>query len=209
MMPPHLVQQYHSIVLESEHLIEQVVQQFSPRAVLTSSFGTHSAALLRLATLNGLEEAPVIFVRHPFITPETVEFAATLQREYRLDVKVYESRERHSIEKVREALLENSEMAEYYRCVYKREPLERALRELGARAWVSGVRRDESPSRAHLQKVMQREDGLSLVYPLAFWDERLMTNYFQAHNLPMNHAYFDIFKETHEKKECGLHSFAR
>ena len=201
--------QYYSLTDESKKLIREAVQNFSHQAVLTSSFGTHSATFIHFAATYGLQENPVVFIKHPFTTPETLEFAETLRKLYKLDVRVYEAREQHPIEEVRQALLDNTPRADYYRYFYKREPLERALSDLNARAWISGVRRDETPDRAELQPIMQREDSLFLIYPLLAWSEKYIDEHIYRYSLPRNRAYFDIFKETHAKKECGIHDFVR
>lgn len=64
-------------------------------------------------------------------------------------------------------------------------PLRRCLAEKGA--WVTGIRRDQSPSRAATQVVAWDEaNGLIKINPLAAWTSDQGWEYIQAHDLPFN-----------------------
>ena len=54
-------------------------------------------------------------------------------------------------------------------------------------AWVSGIRRDQSPSRADARKV-ERSDryGVWKVQPLADWGEEAVWRYIKANDIPFN-----------------------
>jgi phosphoadenosine phosphosulfate reductase len=73
------------------------------------------------------------------------------------------------------------------RCCHIRkvEPLVEALRPY--EAWVSGIRRDQSPSRAGLPKVewSSRYDVWK-IYPLADWDEKRIWAYITVNEIPYN-----------------------
>jgi phosphoadenosine phosphosulfate reductase len=60
-------------------------------------------------------------------------------------------------------------------------PLRRALQ--GVRAWISGVRRDQTPSRADTP-VVGRENGRVKIAPMARWTERDVWRYLHDHDLP-------------------------
>src|SRR5207302_1428057 len=73
------------------------------------------------------------------------------------------------------------------RCCHIRkvEPLERALAPYGA--WISGIRRDQSPSRAATPKLQWSERyGVWKVHPLADWSEKRVWAYIQVNEIPYN-----------------------
>jgi phosphoadenosine phosphosulfate reductase len=73
------------------------------------------------------------------------------------------------------------------RCCHIRkvEPLEQALAPYAA--WVSGIRRDQSPSRASTPKVQwSQRYGVWKVHPLADWDEKRVWAYIQVNEIPYN-----------------------
>jgi thioredoxin-dependent adenylylsulfate APS reductase len=113
--------------------------------------------------------------------------------------------------------------------VRKSRPLERALR--GYDAWITGVRRDQAPTRAHTRTVDIDPDhgGITKIAPLAAWSRAEVWDYIRTHNLPYHslydHGYSSIgcasctrptmpgeeeragrwWWETNGVKECGLH----
>jgi phosphoadenosine phosphosulfate reductase len=69
--------------------------------------------------------------------------------------------------------------------IRKVEPLVRALEPYDA--WASGIRRDQSPSRAGTQKVEWSERyGVWKLHPLADWDEKRVWAYIQVNEIPYN-----------------------
>jgi len=73
------------------------------------------------------------------------------------------------------------------RCCHVRkvEPLIDALRPYAA--WISGIRREQSPSRATIRKVQWSERyGLWKLHPLADWDEKRVWSYVVANDIPYN-----------------------
>jgi phosphoadenosine phosphosulfate reductase len=67
----------------------------------------------------------------------------------------------------------------------KVEPLVRALEPYDA--WASGIRRDQSPSRADTQKVEWSERyGVWKLHPLADWDEKRVWAYIHVNEIPYN-----------------------
>ncbi|NTV64293.1 MAG: phosphoadenylyl-sulfate reductase, partial [Oscillochloris sp.] len=64
-------------------------------------------------------------------------------------------------------------------------PLAEALRPY--RAWISGIRRDQTTQRAHTELVTwNAKHGLLKLSPLATWSEREVWAYLNEHNVPYN-----------------------
>ena len=111
------------------------------------------------------------------------------------------------------------------RCCFLRkvEPLGRALE--GADCWISGVRRDQSASRADTAEIgWDERRGLWKANPLATWTDADVWAYIAEHDLPYNVLHDQGYASigcTHctapsetregrwaglEKTECGLHA---
>jgi phosphoadenosine phosphosulfate reductase len=115
-----------------------------------------------------------------------------------------------------------------YNQMNKVEPMQRALKELGARAWITGLRRQQSASRQHL-KVLGQQNGRIKVHPLVDWTDRDIYLYMTRHELPYHplwHKGYVSIGDVHTtrplgegmteedtrffglKRECGLHERA-
>jgi phosphoadenosine phosphosulfate reductase len=68
--------------------------------------------------------------------------------------------------------------------VRKVAPLEAAL--AGKEAWLSGLRRDDSPDRADTPIVQRDKRGLVKVNPIATWTDDDVALYIQLHDVPVN-----------------------
>ena len=68
----------------------------------------------------------------------------------------------------------------------KTRPLGRKLREL--RAWATGLRREQSPTRSHVPRV-EEVDGLVKLNPLADWTSAQVAEYTRERDLPLHPLY--------------------
>jgi thioredoxin-dependent adenylylsulfate APS reductase len=116
------------------------------------------------------------------------------------------------------------------RCCEARKvrPLARKLRTL--KAWATGIRREQSETRARVPKV-EELDGRIKICPLADWSAEQVGDYTRQHNVPVHPLYErgyrsigcapctravapgeDVragrwwWEQAGAKKECGLHS---
>jgi phosphoadenosine phosphosulfate reductase len=113
-------------------------------------------------------------------------------------------------------------------CHYmKIEPLTKFIHEKDA--WLSAVRRDQSPTRAKIDIVEVDERDVIKIYPLADWASEQAWSHIRAHDLPYNplhdksymsvgcsHCTKPVRAGQHEragrwgsstKLECGIHAF--
>ena len=101
--------------------------------------------------------------------------------------------------------------------------LERALR--GADGWISGLRREQGPTRAatELVEIDVKRGGIAKYNPLAFWTERELWQRIHERGLPYNPLHDDGYESIGcapctgrgsgregrwagtDKTECGLH----
>ncbi|MEP4076923.1 phosphoadenylyl-sulfate reductase [Haloferula sp.] len=201
-------------------------ETFGNRMVASTSFGLQSAVMLDLIAEHA-PEIPVVFIDTGYLFPETYQYAELLSE--RLDTKLKVFQPRHSpawTEAVHGKLWEQgTEGLDRYALLTKVEPMDRALRELGADVWISGVRRSHSSSRVERPFAQQQKKTLK-VYPILDWADAQISAYMDERGLP-THPLADqgyvTMGDWHstrpavdglnaedtrfngEKYECGLH----
>jgi phosphoadenosine phosphosulfate reductase len=209
--------------------IAWAIEQFGPSLVLSTSFGAQSAVMLHLAT-RVAPEIPVVFIDTGYLFPETYLFADELTKRLRINLKVYRAAESPAWIEARHGKLweQGAEGLAAYNQLAKVEPMQRALSDLGARAWLAGLRRVQSGTREHLP-VVSIQDGRTKILPIVDWTDRDVHRYLTENDLPYHplweKGYVSIGdvqttrplaadmtpEETRFfgiKRECGLHDSA-
>lgn len=202
------------------------VETFGGRLVLTTSFGAQAAVMLHLVT-RIVPDIPVVFIDTGYLFPETYRFARDLAQRLKLNLKKYRG-EMSAAEQ--EALFgklweQGPEALTRYNFLNKVEPMDRAVRDLGATAWLAGLRRDQASSRRELG-VVQVQNRVTKIHPILDWSGRDVRRYLTKHDLPYHplweQGYVSIGdwhstaplaagmteEETRfngMKRECGLH----
>jgi phosphoadenosine phosphosulfate reductase len=208
--------------------IEWAAGQFGEGLVLSTSFGIQAAVMLHLAT-RVLPDIPVVWVDTGYLPAETYRFAEELTSRLNLNLKVYQSAMSPArMEAIHGRLWDQHdvEALNLYDRIRKVEPMQQALQDLGATAWLAGLRRDQTDRRQMLPRVSQ-QDGIYKILPILNWHSRDIYQYLTAHDLPY-HPFFDrgyvtvgdwhssrplTATDEHErdtrfhglKQECGLH----
>jgi phosphoadenosine phosphosulfate reductase len=194
----------------------------SGRVALSSTFGVGGMVLIHLLAEKGLK-LPVLFVDTLYHFPETLEHARKVCERYGLDLRTYRAEPtREAFEaKHGERLWESDE--ERFHQLTKVEPMREALD--GFDAWITGRRRDQSPTRAQLP-IVERASLIN-VNPLAAWTLDDVWTYIRVHEVPYHplhdRGYASIGDEPlttpvadgeHERAgrwrgrdrlECGIH----
>ena len=210
----------------AEDRVRWAAECFGDRLVMTTSFGIQSAVMLHLVTRT-IPDIPVVFIDTGYLFPETYRFADRLTDRLKLNLKVYNP----AMTAARQEALYGKECEqgiqgiERYNFINKIEPMERAVRELGATAWLTGLRRTQASTRRDL-KVVHRQNKITKVHPIIDWDNRLVHQYLKEHDLPYHpfweqgyvsvgdwHSSSKLQEGMTEeetrfgglKRECGLH----
>ena len=202
------------------------LERYRPGIVVSSSFGAQAAVSLHLVT-QLWAEIPVVLLDTGYLFPETYRFVDELTERLKLNVKVYRATESPAWQEARygREWEKGLEGLERYNQRNKVEPMQRALRELGAQAWIAGLRRSQAKTRAGLG-VLRVQDGRMKVQPIVDWSDRDVYLYLKKHDLPYHplweKGYLSI-GDTHTsrpvgegvteeesrffglKRECGLH----
>lgn len=167
-------------------------ETFGAGLVMSTSFGIQSAVMLHLVT-QVVPNIPIIWVDTGYLPAETYRFADELTQRLNLNVKVYQSPLSPAhMEAIYGRLWDQHDLEALnrYDQIRKVEPMQRALRELGATAWLAGLRRDQTDHRKMLQRVTQ-QSGRYKVFPILDWNSKNVYDYLVAHDLPY-HPYFDL-----------------
>jgi phosphoadenosine phosphosulfate reductase len=169
--------------LAAEEVLRWAYAGFTERLCLTCSWQKQSSVLVHMAAELGLEVDIIELDTHLFFK-ETYETRERLVHRYGLSLirpEIVTIAEQHRQEGA------NLWERDPDRCcsIRKVEPLLRALEPYDA--WVSGIRRDQSPSRAGARKVERSERyGVWKIQPLADWSEEDVWRYIADNDIPYN-----------------------
>lgn len=210
----------------AEERIAWALENTAGQHALSSSFGAQSAVSLHLVTRQQ-PGIPVILIDTGYLFPETYRFIDTLSEKLTLNLKVYRPQIGIAWMEARLGRIweQGVDGIDRYNRLRKVEPMQRALKELGVRTWIAGLRRSQARTRAGIDFVELR-DGRWKLHPLADWSDRDVWDYLQKHDLPYHPLWHDGYVSIGDvhttrrlepgmseedtryfglKRECGLH----
>ncbi|MHB8469896.1 MAG: phosphoadenylyl-sulfate reductase [Gaiellaceae bacterium] len=206
--------------LAAEEILAFVLDEFPGRVSLACSFQKEESVLLDM--LFALEPKARVFALDTHVLfPETYALWRAVEQRYGTTIEVYEGPSLG-----RQAATHGDELwkskPDLCCSLRKVAPLARAL--AGLDAWITGLRRDQSPTRASAPKLdWDATHELWKANPLAAWSDADCWSYIEARGLPVNplhEAGYASIGCTHctapgagregrwsglEKVECGLH----
>lgn len=219
-------------LLGPEQVIERALREHHPNIALACSFSVEDIVVLHMMRRIN-PEARAFALDTGRLDPETYEVAEQVRRRLGVNVQWYFPRHDAVQELVRtRGMFSFKDSVERRKeCCYIRkvEPLERAL--AGLTAWITGLRRDQAPTRGQLQhaEIDHAHRGIRKYNPLADWSVEDTWRYVDAQGLPYNSLYERGYTqigcqpcttsvrpgedpragrwrwESPEHKECGLH----
>ncbi|GAB4531934.1 MAG: phosphoadenylyl-sulfate reductase [Pleurocapsa sp.] len=167
-------------------------ETFGDGLVMSTSFGIQAAVMLHLAT-SVVPDIPVIWIDTGYLPEATYKFAEELTNKLNLNLQVYQSPMSPArMEALYGKLWEQEDVEAFnlYDRIRKVEPMERALQELKATAWLAGLRKDQTSHRQTLDRIEQ-QGAIYKIYPILNWNARDIYQYLTANDLPY-HPYFDL-----------------
>jgi phosphoadenosine phosphosulfate reductase len=191
----------------AQEVLAEAVERHHPRLVMACSFQKEESVLIDM--LMEIEpQARVFTIDTGVLFPETYDVWRQMEERYGLKVEVQDASGPWSADNC---------------CgTAKVVGLNRALE--GAEAWITGIRREQSPTRADAQHVERDEArGIWKFNPLVEWTDRDVWRYLNERDLPYHplhdHGYDSIGcapctqpgagREGRwagsQKTECGLH----
>ena len=207
--------------LDAAEVLGYAVERFHPRLSVACSFQKEASVVLDLI-LRAAPDARVFTLDTHVLFPETYATWKRVEERYGIRVAVFEGPSLG-----RQSALHGDRLWERDpdACcdLRKVQPLQRAL--AGSDAWVAGLRRDQSPSRASTPKLAwdARHERWKF-NPLADWSDEDVWRYIAEHDLPYHPLHdqgYPTIGCTHctrpgagrdgrwagsGKTECGLHA---
>ena len=175
--------------LESQKAGERIAwlyETYGDRVVASSSFGLQAAVMLHLISTHA-PKIPVIFVDTGYLFPESYRYINELSEMLDVDLRCYIPRYTvaHQEALWGELWAGDKEEQQKYATINKVEPMNRALQEIGADIWLSGLRRSHSSTRAN-RALAEQQSATLKVYPILDWADAQVSSYFYDNKLP-NH----------------------
>jgi phosphoadenosine phosphosulfate reductase len=200
--------------LKAEEILRFCVETFPGKVSLACSFQKEESVLLDL--LFAIDpKARVFAIDTRYLFPETYELWREVERRYDTQVEVFQA------PPVEDGLWESK--PDLYLAIAKVAPLNTALLDLDC--WITGVRRDQSPTRADTPKLAwDAKHELWKASPLADWSDEMVWATIKERGLPYNPLHdqgYASIGDTHstlpgegregrwagtDRTECGLHS---
>jgi len=168
----------------AEEVLDWALHRFDRRIALASAFGPEGMVLIDIAT-RLRPDVHVFTLDTGLFFPETYELMEEVEQRYNI-----------KIERVKPALTVDQQAVKHGPLLWlndsdsccnmrKVEPLRRKLATLDA--WIAAIRRDQTPDRAHAQKVdWDAKFGLVKINPLCDWTSDMVWDYVRANDLPYN-----------------------
>lgn len=164
----------------SLELISEAYKIYGDGLVMANSLGKDSVAVWDLAKKVSSKIRGFIITTR-FKPKETVEFMHQEVKKYP-ELKIYKSDE-----KIPEKLYETDP----HKCceILKVQPTRRAILEMEATCWVTGLRCTEGKTRTEFKEVEERDKGLIKLNPILIWKEREIWQYLALYEVKVNPLY--------------------
>lgn len=218
-----------NVILEQKTALERVqwaAENLESELVLSSSFGIQAAVCLHLIT-SVKADIPIILTDTGYLFPETYHFIDDLTEQLNLNLKIYRAGYSPAWQEARYGKLweDGIEGLTKYNQINKVEPMKRALKELNAKTWFSGLRRSQSSSRGHLP-VLSIQNSCFKFLPIIDWTNKQVHYYLEENGLSYHPLWdkgyvsvgdvqtsrpLEVGMSEEEtrffglKRECGLH----
>lgn len=168
-------------------VIAHALAQYAPNIILACSFGAEDVALVDM--INKINpQTPLFYLDTDFLFPETHDVRDRLVERYKLIPE--------QVIRVTPPLTPSQQAAQYGEALWSREPdrccdlrkVQPLTGILGRySAWMTGIRRDQSPTRAQAGLVeWDHKFGLVKFNPLAKWTAEDVWTYIRLHDVPYN-----------------------
>lgn len=169
-----------------QEIIQWAADTFWPEIAMSSSFQTQSIPLLHMV-INIKRGVPVFFLDTGYHFWETLMFREWLASEWHINVIDLYRDTRWDVfarQHTRALPIEDPNLCCY---LHKVQPMQKALKDI--KAWISGIRRDQTSVRAHAKILELQEDGLLKINPLLNWTSLDVARYMEEYQLPEHPLY--------------------
>lgn len=219
-------------LFETTSLLRRAAAEFSP-LTQASSLGAEDVVITHLINAHRLN-IPVFVLDTGMLHPQTLALLDRTKAGSRAPVTVFRPVNESVVEFVRregpDAMYRSIELRKACCSIRKMEPMQRAL--AGQRAWITGLRREQSNTRAEVPLIDDSETaktGRVKFNPLARWSWGDVWHFIALHGIDYNPLHDDFYPsigcapctraislgedfragrwwwEDEQAKECGLH----
>ncbi|MCL5096812.1 MAG: phosphoadenylyl-sulfate reductase [Candidatus Omnitrophica bacterium] len=218
--------------LPAEQVLAWAWEKFQGRAAIGTSFQGAGLVIMHLAWKSGLR-FPVFTLETGLLFPETLAFKEQLEDYFGLRIECLVP----DLTVAQQAVAHGAELwkrdPDMCCTIRKVQPLRNKLEELDC--WISGLRREQSPTRARIGIielfVFDESSGRDLIKlnPLAHWTRDAIWEYISGHGIPYNPLHDRGYRSIgcqpctrksgvgpneragrwtgFNKTECGIHTF--
>jgi phosphoadenosine phosphosulfate reductase len=216
----------------AHEILRIALETFKGNIALASSLGAEDQVLTHMIAKSD-PSVKIFTLDTGRMFPESYELLERTNRHYDINIEVffpdYSQVEKMVNEKGINLFYESIENRKLCCGIRKVEPLQRAFR--GLKAWVCGLRREQSVTRFNIEPV-EWDEGNQLVKinPLVDWTQEALWEYIKSNDIPYHILHDKGFPsigcqpctravepgedvragrwwwEEPEKKECGLHN---
>jgi len=173
---------------ETVALLKQAQDKYAPDLVFASSFGAEDVVLIDLIS----KLAPniqIVTLDTGRLPQQTYDVMDACRKKYGLNIQVFFPDVAEVEQMVRESgfnlFYQSVENRKHCCAIRKIHPLKRAL--AGAKAWITGVRREQADSRQAMAAVEDDAGfGIKKFNPLIEWSEAEVWEYIRANDAPYN-----------------------
>ena len=208
-------------------ILENTFKLFDNDFILTTSFGYSGIVLIHHA-IQLMPSIPVYFIDTGYHFEETLKFSRKLREERQLNLQIIRpklSKTELSDRFEGEPYLKNPDSCCYHNKV---QPLLEIIHDKSV--WISGIRRDQSSSRANIDLITRDKKGFLKLSPLYNWSKSRVWKYIRQNNLPYHPLHDQHYpsigcepctekvlghKDEREgrwpfsnKNECGIHQLS-
>lgn len=222
--------QFDQRLHETQTLLRVAAAQYQP-IIQASSLGAEDVVITHLIQSLGLD-IPVFVLDTGALHAETQDLLARTRRALGPRLRIYtpdaKAVDRYVQQEGADAMYRSIELRKACCGIRKLEPLARALD--GHRAWITGLRREQSTHRADVPTLDDREAGRTKINPLADWCWGDVWHYIATNQVDYNPLHDRFFPsigcapctraislgedfragrwwwEDESAKECGLHA---
>ena len=208
-----------------QKIIKFALDKYGSRVSFASSFGAEDVAIIDMIAKIKLG-ARVFTLETGYLFSETHDVIRRIKEKYNIKLEIYTpSTSMEEFERQYGKLYETD--PDKCCAIRKIEPLNRAMAD-NLDAWITGIRRDQSPTRANTKKVeMDKKFNLVKFNPIVDWTSEKVWDYIRKNNIPYNVLHDRNYPSIgcapctkpvkpgedpragrwagKEKTECGLH----
>lgn len=216
----------------TEEIIDYTLETFGDKVAFSSSMGAEDQVITHMLSQRN-KPVNIFTLDTGRLFQETYDLIEETNKHFGIEIEIifpdYKKVQQMVREKGINLFYRSIENRKLCCSIRKKEPIERTLK--GMKAWISGLRKDQSVERFFTPTAEWDETyKLYKINPLLEWTEKQVWDYIRKHNIPYNKLHDKDFRsigcqpctraikpeddfragrwwwEEKEKKECGLHS---